>query len=355
MTEIPKNRRTEEPNSGRRIAVVRWLFGSLVFALPASLLPQDTVIYSTAADPGARLNKVGTILEFTGSELRLRSTLGTEETIPAARVIEVQTVWTMSHEAARLARSEGRLDDAIASLRQAKREELRPWAVRQIMADLVGCYVEAGRIDNAGDEFLGILASDQATRHLDVIPIAWRGAAIGAPAEARAAVWLAARKTPAAVLLGASWLVATRRAEAITALDEIAKSNDSRLSGLAMVQLWRTKLVTATMEDVRRWQAQLEKMPAESQAAGWYVLGDCLSRLDQPEAASLAYLKIPILFRQQRAIAADALLAAGKQLEKMSQTGQAANLYRELVRDYPQLSATKEAEGRLEKLNATTR
>jgi TolA-binding protein len=52
-------------------------------------------------------------------------------------------------------------------------------------------------------------------------------------------------------------------------------------------------------------------------------------------------------------MAADALLAAGKQLEKMSQAGPAANLYRELIRDYPQLSATKEAEGRLEKLNAT--
>ncbi len=137
------------------------------------------------------------------------------------------------------------------------------------------------------------------------------------------------------------------------ALEEIAKASDAKLSGLASIQLWRTKLVTATNDDVRRWQAQLEKMPPDIQAAGWYVLGDCLSRLEQPEGASLAYLKVPILFRQQRAMAADALLAAGRQLEKMSQAGQAANLYRELVRDFPQLSAAQEADARLEKLHAT--
>jgi tetratricopeptide (TPR) repeat protein len=343
-TKEPKNRRTKLVAILTSVLVL-WFFGSWNFALS-----QDTVIHSTAADPAARIKKSGTILDFTGRELRLRSALGTEETIPGPRVIEIQTKWTKTHEAGLTARSEGRLDDAIAALRQAKRDETRPWAVRQIMADLVGCCLEAGRVDSGGDEFLAILASDPATRHLDVIPMAWRGAAIGAPAESRAGVWLAARKMPAAALLGASWLLATRRTEATAVLEEITKSNDPRLAGLATIQLWRTKLVTATMDDIRRWQAQLEKMPPEIQAAGWYILGDCLSRLEQPEGASLAYLKIPVLFREQRAMAADALLAAGKQLEKMSQAVQAANLYRELIRDYPQLSATREAAGRLEKL-----
>jgi len=250
-----------------------------------------------------------------------------------------------------VARSEGRLDDAIAALRQAKRVEARAaWAVRQIMADLTGCYLEADRIDSAGDEFLGILASDPATRHFDVVPVAWRGVALSPTMETRAVAWLAARSAPGAVLLGASWLLATRRGEAVAALEEISRSTDPRLSGLAAIQLWRTKIVTATPEDVRRWQAQLEKMPPDIQAAGWYVLGEVLARQEQPQAASLAYLKVPILFRQQRPMAADALLAAGKQLEKMSQSRQAADLYRELVRDFPHLPATKEAAGRLDQL-----
>jgi hypothetical protein len=144
--------------------------------------------------------------------------------------------------------------------------------------------------------------------------------------------------------------LATRRVEATTALEEIARASDARLSGLATIQLWRTKLVTATPNDARRWLAQLEKMPPEVQAAGWYVLGDIFARQEQPQAAALAYLKVPILFRRQRAMAAEALLAAGKQLEMMSQASQAADLYRELVRDFAHLAVAKEAQARLDKL-----
>ncbi|HMC10776.1 MAG TPA: hypothetical protein VKH44_05780 [Pirellulaceae bacterium] len=330
--------------------MVLWIFGSWSFAWS-----QDIVISSTASDPAARIKKLGTILDFTGTDLKLRSTLGTEETVPAARVVQFQTRWTPAHEAGRVARIEGRLDDAIAALRQAKRDEPRAWAVRQIMSDLTGCYLEAGRIDSAGDEFLGILASDPATRHFDVAPVAWRGIALSPTVETRAGAWLAARSMPAAALLGASWLLATRRGEAVPALEEISRSTDPRLAGLAAIQLWRTKVVAATADDVRRWQTQLEKMPPDIQATGSYVLGDVLARQEQPEAASLAYLKVPILFHQQRPMAADALLAAGKQLEKMSQNRQAAEVYRELVRDFPHLAGAKEAAGRLEQLQPTAR
>jgi tetratricopeptide (TPR) repeat protein len=330
------------------------LFAVFVLAVASSsLAAQDVVITSSPSDPAARLKKTGQILEYTGTELKLRTTLGIGETIPASRVVEIQTRWSPSHEAGRAARGEGRLDDAIAALRQAKREESRAWSVRQIMAELTGCYLEAGMIDAAGDEFLGIVASDAGTRHFDIVPMAWRGMAIGPSIEARAAAWVAARRVPITGVLGASWLLATRRAEAVAALEEIARSSDSRLAGLAAIQLWRTRLVTATGDDARRWQAQLEKMPPDIQAAGWYVLGEILARLQQPEAASLAYLKVPILFRQQRLMAADALLAAGKQLEKMSQATQAATLYRELVHEFPSLAAAKEAQRRLEKLQST--
>jgi tetratricopeptide (TPR) repeat protein len=330
-------------------ALVFWSFGCChLFA--ASLSAQDIVIASSASDPAARIKRAGQILDYTGSELKLRTTLGTEETIPASRVVEFQTRWSPSHEAGRIARSEGRLDDAIASLRQAKREEPRGWAARQIMADLTGSYLEGGLSDAAGDEFLGIIASDPATRHFDVIPVAWRGVALDPATEARAATWLAARRAPVAVVLGASWLLPMRRAEATAALEEIAKSSDPRLAGIAAIQLWRTRLVTATADDTRRWQDQLEKMPPEIQAAGWYVLGDILARQEKSEAATLAYLKTPVLFRQQRALAAEALLAAGKQVEKMSRARHAAELYRELVRDFPHSPAAKEGAGRLDAL-----
>jgi hypothetical protein len=218
------------------------------------------------------------------------------------------------------------------------------------MADLSGCYLDAGKVDLAGDEFLGIVASDPVTRHFDIIPVAWRGASLSPAVEARAAAWLSARGVLAGNLLGASWLLATRRPDAVAMLGELSKSNDARIAGLASIQVWRSKLVTASSADLYRWQAQLEKMPAEIQASGWYVLGDILVLQEQPQTASLAYLKVPILFRQQRAMTADALLAAAGQLEKMTKGSQAVALYRELASDFPRLPAAIEAQSRLEKL-----
>ncbi|MDX1944880.1 MAG: hypothetical protein SFU86_05690 [Pirellulaceae bacterium] len=316
--------------------------------IAAPTTAQDTVITSSASDPEARLKKQGQILDFTGVELKLRSALGKDETIPAARVVEIQTAWTPAHQQGNAERLAGNLDAAIAAYRQAKRDESRPWAVRQTMAELAGTYLEAGRIDNAGDEFLAIVASDPATPHYDIVPIAWRVPIADAALDARAQQWLEAKQFSAARLLGASWLLAgPQRSVAIAALDELTKNADPRIAGLALIQLWRTKLITARPADVAPWQSQLERMPSEIQATGWYVLGDVLSRQDQPERAALAYLKVPVLFGRQRGMAADALLAAGKQLEKMGRRDEAAGLYREVMRDFGHLAAAREAETRL--------
>jgi tetratricopeptide (TPR) repeat protein len=347
MFQEPKNQRIR-----RKTTLVTWSFGSLVLAvLQLCGFAQDTVITSTAADLAARIKKPGQILDYTGTELTLKTTFGTTERIPAARVVGIQTTWTPSHVAGTAARAAGKLDEVIAAYREAKREEKRPWAVRQIVAELSGTYLEAGQIESAVGEFLTIAANDPATIHFDVIPIAWRAAPPDAALEARAAQWLAAEKLPAARLLGASWLLSTgQRVAATAALEEQARSSDPRIAGLAQVQLWRTKLVTAKPDEISRWLMQLEKMPPDIQAAGWYVLGDLFSRQNQPEQAALAYLKVPLLFREQRAPAADALLAAGKQLEKMGQPGQAAGLYRELLRDFAHLSVAGEAQTRLDAL-----
>jgi tetratricopeptide (TPR) repeat protein len=326
--------------------------GALVLGLiPPSADAQDAVITSSATDPAARVKKQGEIVDYTGEELTLKTTFGTTERIPAARVVEIKSSWTPAHDTALTARSEGRLDEAIEAFREARREEQRRWAQRLIMAELAGTYLEAGQIDAAGNQFLEIILSDPATIHFDVIPIAWRAAPPDVVLEARAGQWLASKKLPTARLLGASWLLSSgQRAAATAALDELAGSSDPRIAGMAQAQLWRTKLVTAKPDEISRWHAQLKKMPREVQAAGWFILGDLYARQNKPEQAAIAYLKTPLLFREQRAMAADALLAAGKQLEKMGQASQAVGLYRELVRDFAHLPVAAEAQSRLKEL-----
>ena len=97
--EEPKRRRTEEPKWIWIAFLVLWFFGSWTFALPESLSAQDIVVSSSASDPVTRLEKAGTIVDYTGTELKLRTTLGTLETVPASRVVEIQTTWSPSYEA----------------------------------------------------------------------------------------------------------------------------------------------------------------------------------------------------------------------------------------------------------------
>jgi tetratricopeptide (TPR) repeat protein len=324
------------------------LIGFVCLSLAALVAAEDVVITSSVSDPAARVRRTGQILEYTGDSLKLRTPLGRDEVIPAGQIIEVQTTWTEPHLAGRAAREKGELDEAIEAFREAKLLERRPWAIRQIMAELCGTYLEAERIESAGDEFLAIVANEPATMHYAVMPIAWRPAPPSASLERRASEWLAKGQPPVARVLGASWLLGgPQRTPATAALEELTKSTDERIASLAAIQLWRTKLVSAKAAEVIAWQSRLEKMQPEVQAAGWYVLGDLYSRLDQPQQAALAYLKAPVLFRRQRAIAADALLAAGAQLGKMGRNEQAQGLYREIVRDFGHLPAADQAKGRL--------
>jgi tetratricopeptide (TPR) repeat protein len=329
------------------------LVGALVGAticvtFPRPMSAEDVVLIESASDPTLRLKKAGQIVDYTGEELTLRSALGATERIPARRVLEIKTIWPAEYEAGQAARLKGDLDDAIAAFQQAKRAESRPWALRQIGADLAGAFLETGRIAAAVEEFLPIAAADPATPHWNVVPIASQPPPSDSVLESRAAQWLADERNEAARLLGASWLLAGgKRAAATRALEALASSSNSRIAALATIQIWRTKVVTATPADAARWQTHLASLPLETQATGWFVLGELLARQDQPEAAALAYLKAPLLFRERRGLAADALLAAGKQLEKMGQTSQAAGLYREVVRDFAHLPAAKEAESLL--------
>jgi tetratricopeptide (TPR) repeat protein len=328
---------------------------SLLLATIGAARAQDTVIL-TSTDGKSQLTRQGQIVDYTGAELRLKTLAGREEPIAAARVIEIRTDWLADHLRGRELHRMGKLDEAIEAFQQAKEREKRSWARRQIMAELVECQTESGRFDLAGDEFLRIVVEDPATPHFAVMPLPWRAIPADAALEARAAAWMAGgAKIPAAAVLGASWLLSTsRRSDALATLNQHslkrAAPDDPRLAMLADIQLWRMKIVTAKTEEVARWQAAIDKMPAEVQAGGWFVVAEARARLGDSEEASLAYLRVPLVHGRPRAMGADALVAAGEQLEKLGRSEQAAALYREVLADYATCPAANEAQARLKAL-----
>ena len=327
---------------------------SVLALLPTSAMAQDTVVV-TGADGKTPVTRYGQIVDYSGTELTLQTSPARRDAIPSRRVIEIKTTWLADHLLGRQQRSSGKLEAAVEAFQAAKNREQRPWACRQIQAELTGCYGESSRFDLAGEEFLSIMKADPATPHMAVMPVAWRPFPPDAALESRAATWLASG-TPAARILGASWLLSTsRRGEAIVALEQLAvvrgPQYDERLAQLAQVQLWRTKLATVKAEEVARWQKAVENMPAEVAACGWYVLGEALARHKQREEAALAFLRVPLVHNQQRAMAADSLVAAAEQLTSLERGEQAAGLYREVLADYAACPAAREARARLEALS----
>ncbi|MBC7854330.1 MAG: hypothetical protein IAF94_12930 [Pirellulaceae bacterium] len=312
---------------------------------------EDIVTLLSGKDAKTRTNRTGEIVEFTGESLQLQSSSGRVENFPAARVLEIRTQWTPAHERGDSLRAEGKLDEAINAFKQAQRDEPRAWARRKIMAELVVCYAEAGRFDVAGDEWLAIESSDPMTMHYNVVPVAWQPVPSDARLEPRAVAWLS-NKAPAAQVLGASWLLTgPKRSAAMAVLDGLAgsKTVDPRIRSMAQVQLWRTKLVSVKLDEVGRWQSALEHVPTEVRAGGYFVVGEALSRLNKPDDAALAFLHIPLVHNQQRAMAADALIAAAKEHEKLRRVEQAAGLYREVLSGYSRTAAAEEAKAWLEK------
>lgn len=334
---------------------IRSRLASLLLLTATAAAAQDTVVV-TNADGRGRAMRQGEIVELTGTELKLKNSAGRVETLPAGRIVEFRTDWRADHLRARELHGTGKLGEAITAYEEAKRSEPRAWAQRQIMAERSQCLAESGRFDLAGEEFLAIVASDPATGHLAAMPLAWRSFPPDAALESRAAGWLAAgSKSPAAQLLGASWLLSTsRRSEAVQRLEELSlkrgAEDDQRLAMLAELQLWRTKVVTAKALDVGRWMDAVERMPTAVQPGGWFVVGEAYGRLKQPEEAALAYLRVPLVHRAPSILRADALLAAGKQLESLDRKEQAAGLYREVLADYGDCHAAREAQSLLELL-----
>ena len=52
-------------------------------------------------------------------------------------------------------------------------------------------------------------------------------------------------------------------------------------------------------------------------------------------SSSLAFLRVAILHPDQRGLAAQALVDAGRAMEQLDRTGEALRLYRELIATYP--------------------
>jgi tetratricopeptide (TPR) repeat protein len=317
--------------------------------VPAPAAPEDTVYISANAETGGYSKWTGEVLQYTGVELRIRLSGDLERSFPAERVLRIETRYGPEHVEADARFAQGKFDEALALYGPARRSEPREWVRRRITAQMVWCYRALGRLEEAGEEFRVLVQSDPATPYFACIPLAWMPSPASIILERTARQWLDQDEIPAAVLLGASHLMSTSsRAAALAKLKRLTTgAQDGRIAFLALAQTWRAAVVTADEEQVKAWNETIERMPESLRAGPYYVLGQARAQRQAWEQAALAWLRIPILYPEDRPLAARALLDAGHALERLGQADQAARLYGELIRDYPDDSSAGEARARL--------
>lgn len=354
-------RNTKHSASGRILPLGLFCaacFCTITLAFPAVSLAQlasddsaDKVVLVMGERGTARTRLTGEVIDYTGKLLRLKLPTGTERTFPAAQVIEIETKRTPEHARGLQLRDSGDYAGARDAFEAAARTEQRRWVRREILAEIVRCSDALGDAAAAGSYFLLLVGDDPDTPYFDQIPLNWENRQPDSVLASRAAGWLQQADNHVAVLLGASHLLSgSMRSDALLKLSSLKFDSDQRIASLARAQSWRTELVTSTAANVEQWNLQVRSMPETSQAGPYYMLGQAYNRLNQPELAALAYLRVPILFEKQPALARRSLIEAGRQFEKIGQPREAAGLYREAIERFPRVGATAEAQQLLDAL-----
>jgi hypothetical protein len=331
----------------------RSLFVCLFTVCSASNLSAADVVFVKSTRPGQPpVQRQGEIVDLAGNQLVFRGPSGVNETISLEQVATWRTSWPVSKDQADALFLDKKFPEAAALYLRAREEEQRAWARRQIMGRLIEAYGATGNTAAAAEEFLILVASDPETTFWEIAPLGWRSTD-DANLLSRAGLWIRDPRNPAKQLLGASWLLAgPQRAEALTVLQTLSTGTNKRIASLAAIQLWRTRIVTSPADEPARWLTAVERLPTDVRPVGYFCIGEAFARHNQPEQASLAYLRIPILYAGNRPLAAEALLAAASQLEKMGRREQAAGLDREVLSDHAALPAAAIAKQQMERLSA---
>ncbi|NQU24580.1 MAG: tetratricopeptide repeat protein [Candidatus Nealsonbacteria bacterium] len=330
------------------------LLAVTILSLCTPALAQDTVLVASGSE-GGRTRITGRILDYTGRELTLEHAGGQQRRIPAELVLNVETPYGQKHTEADALFAAGHFDQALPQYLEARELEDTPqrrWVRRQIIARIVRCYAALGRPDQAGEAFLLLVRADPAMLHFDCIPLAWMPRQPSPAMEQTARRWLQ-RNEPAAALLGASHLLAgNARAGALSTLRQLSTSTDRRVALLASAQTWRAELTTADDDRLDTWAQVIEQLPEPLTAGPYFVLGRARAHRKQWDRAALASSRVAILHPQQRPLAAQSLVDAGRCLEELGDLKGAVRLYRELARDYPeQRRAVAEAQSRIDALS----
>jgi tetratricopeptide (TPR) repeat protein len=310
-------------------AVVCWAVLFTGLSLSAA---QDVVVVQLKGGE-KEANKKGTIVDWKGQSLSLKSSLGVKE-IDNDKIVRIQTSWSPEYLAAVELMKVDQFAPAIEKFQTAIESENRPWAKNAIRAKIVECALAIESYGVAANRFEEIVREDAQTRFLYLAPMKWASTAGSSNLTALAETWIETSE-PTLQLVGASWLLqGITKKQAIAKLEKLAKDFDPKISGLAAAQLWRGRGLSATEKQIDVWIKKLETLPSNLRAGPWYVVAEAQRRAQLTDKAAINFMRIPILYPEQRSLSAAALYQTAALMHNTNRDQEEAILKNELKENF---------------------
>ncbi|MGB9689913.1 tetratricopeptide repeat protein [Thermogutta sp.] len=301
----------------------------------------------------------GRIVNFSGAGLILRFSDGTEKHFPVEKVVSYSPNTSSLCQQAMERLSEGAVSEALELFARARSVEPREWRQREIAAQIVRCYHALGDYVRAGEEFVDrLIALDPQSPFVWCAPLAWFSEETLALVEPRARDWLNS-DVAWVQLLGASYLIdSPASAQAVKVLEGLRSSSDKTVALLASAQLWRRGWPSVQPEQLSQWENAIEELPDRLKAGPCYLLGLAWKQQKVFDRAMVWFLKPPLLWPENRRVAARCLWEAAELAGKLAATAPPGSadgtdyqyehqaLLKELVRTFPETPWAARAGGK---------
>ncbi len=254
----------------------------------------------------------------------------------------------------------GKFETALESYRKQRDAEDRPDEKQRLTAQCVRSLHALGRSTESCQEFFTLCRIAPFSKQFDCIPLVWFASRSFTPVgntanEKLALQWIHPKtnpsgiENPAASLLAASILLSSaqqaNRSRALEQLEqltfvgpdapekEIENQVRKQIAILAQMQLRRTKIAVLKSEnELTEWESTLENLADPLRAGPWYIIGQGYAKLQNDEQAVLCWMRIPILYPEQRPLVEQALRDAAQSLQKLQRPEEAKTLLEEIQR-----------------------
>lgn len=338
----------------RRRIWLRALVIATCASLPYERCQADEVVVQ-ASTARSRITITGEILENNGRILVIQPTAGTgQQRYRASEVVSVKTSYTAAHMSGLRLLNADKHDLAQPELERAIGLEPRMWVRREILALLIRCALRVNDFATAGIRFEMLYDSDNDTPHIALMPLFWQKRRVSGQARVKAIEWLQSRQLVMRLIGGSLLMFDLEHAEsARDIIKALLRSPTPRLRELAWWQQQRLSIHAkeVTDFDIDRWEERIDDIPTVMRSGPCFLLGQGHFIRQDFDLAAAAWLQVPLVYRTDHPITAQACLEAGTSLAKIGQLTEANRLYREVVGRFRWSTAAQTALRELDQLD----